>query len=269
MNQPPPRPSFALTLGVTGHRPRRDPKPGEDHATQGAQLRQDKVRQGIDYFLELLESAVADLRGAGNQWSDSAPMVIAMVSSLAEGSDRIAAKAALARRMPLDVVLPCPRESYERTFGDDASRAEFSALVDRARACQILPLTAEARLPSKEDLARAYELAGLTLLAQADILLAVWDGETARGRGGTGDIVDQAARQGTPIVVIDPIDGTARLLWGGGGSSAPPAMRARELPVAEVGKSILVDVVRGVILAHGADRARTGAELERRLSPSR
>jgi len=268
MNQPPPRPSFALTLGVTGHRPHRDPKPGEDDAIQGPQLREDKVREGIDCFLELLESAVVDLRGARNQWSDSAPTVIAMVSSLAEGSDRIAAKAALARGMPLDVVLPCPRETYERTFGDDASRKEFSTLVGRARACLTLPLAAEARVPSKEDLARAYESAGLTLLAQADILLAVWDGETARGRGGTGDVVDHAARQGTPIVVIDPIDGAARLLWGGG-SSAPPALRARDLPVAEVGKSVLVEIVRGLILPPDLDHEPTGQEVKQQFSPSR
>jgi hypothetical protein len=268
MNQPPPRPSFALTLGVTGHRPHRDSKPGDDNSNQGPQLREDKVREGIDGFLDLLKSAVGDLRGASNQWFDSAPPVVAMVSSLAEGSDRIAAKAALARGMPLDVVLPFARETYEQSFGDEASRAEFSTLIRQARACLILPLAAEARVPSKEDLARAYESAGLALLAQADILLAVWDGETARGRGGTGDIVDQAARRGTPIVVIDPIDGAARLLWGGG-SFAPPALHARDLPVAEVGKSVLVEIVRGLILPRDLDHEPTGQEVKQQFSPSR
>jgi hypothetical protein len=247
MKQPLSGPSIMLTLGVTGHRPHRDPKSGDDGRSQGRELREDNVRKGIDRFLDLLQHAVVDLQRAANQGLDSARPVIAIVSSLAEGSDRIAAKAALARGMPLDVVLPCPRETYEGTFGDNASRAEFSTLIGQARACVIQPLAAEVRVPSKNDLAAAYESAGLTLLARSDILLAVWDGETARGRGGTGDIVNQAGRQGMPIVIIDPVDGAAGLLWRGGGSFVPPKTNARDLPVAAVGGNVLVEVVRGLI----------------------
>lgn len=261
MKQLPPRPSFALTLGVSGHRPSRDPKPGAGEANSGPQLRADKVRDAIDDFLANLKEAVDDLSQAANEWFDSAPPVIAMVSSLAEGSDRIAAEAALAIGLPLDVVLPCARAVYEQTFVDDSSRAEFETLLDKARARLILPLDDEPGAAREAQLAHAYESAGLTMLAQADILIAVWDGEPARGRGGTGDIVDDAARQGTPVVVIDPSEGTTRLLWPGAGPFALPARRARDLPVAAVDKDTLTQIIRGLVLPPQSEHERAGLEM--------
>jgi hypothetical protein len=261
MKQLPPRPSFALTLGVSGHRPSRDPKPGAGEASSGPQLRADKVREAIDDFLANLKEAVDDLSQAANEWFDSAPPVIAMVSSLAEGSDRIAAEAALAIGLPLDVVLPCARAAYEQTFVDDSSRAEFETLLDKARARLILPLDDEPDAAREAQLAHAYESAGLTMLAQADILIAVWDGEPARGRGGTGDIVDDAARQGTPVVVIDPSEGTTRLLWPGAGPFALPARRARDLPVAAVDKDALTQIIRGLVLPPQSEHERAGLEM--------
>ena len=44
---------------------------------------------------------------------------------------------------------------------------------------------------------------GLTVLSQADILLAVWDGDRSRGRGGTAEMVAEAARQRIPIIHVD------------------------------------------------------------------
>ena len=261
MQQLPPRPSFALTLGVTGHRPSRGPQPGADKGSQKSELREDKVRAGIDSLLAMIEDAVGDLSGAAEEWFDPAPPLVALVSSLAEGSDRIAADAALAKGMPLDVVLPCASAIYEQTFVDDSSRAEFATLLDKARACLILPSSGELGAASEAELARAYEAAGLTMLAQADILIAVWDGEPAKGRGGTGDIVDDAARQGTPIVVVDPVSGAMRLLWQGGGPFALPARRARDLPVAAVDRNALVDIIRGLVLPPASSHERAGLKM--------
>ena len=41
---------------------------------------------------------------------------------------------------------------------------------------------------------KSYELCGLTVLAQCDMLIAVWDGKRGRLLGGTGGLVDEAAR---------------------------------------------------------------------------
>jgi hypothetical protein len=45
------------------------------------------------------------------------------------------------------------------------------------------------------------------------VLIAVWDGLAARGRGGTAEVVQLAITRGTPVVHV-PVDGSpARLLW--------------------------------------------------------
>jgi hypothetical protein len=257
MKQYPPKPRFALTAGITGHRLLRDDNQGDAPAPRETEFRSDKVESGIADFLDMLKGVVADSRAEANAWFDPGPDQIALVSSLAEGSDRIAARSALARGMPLDVVLPCARSIYEQSFQDHSSRKEFSLLLDQARACLVLPMP---MTEAKPDIERAYEIAGLTVLAQVDILIAVWDGQPARGRGGTGDIVDDAARQGLPIVVIDPVNGAPRLLWSGGGQFALPVRGASELACREVGREVLVEIVRGVVLAPNSEAERAGLD---------
>src|SRR5207248_1351514 len=62
----------------------------------------------------------------------------------------------------------------------------------------------------------AYERAGHLMLDQSDVLLAVWDGEVARGRGGAAQIVADAVARDIPVIWIDPT-GTSptTLLWDG------------------------------------------------------
>ncbi len=57
----------------------------------------------------------------------------ALVTALAEGADRIAARAALARGWRLVAPLPFPAEDYAADFAEPASRAEFDALLARAQ----------------------------------------------------------------------------------------------------------------------------------------
>ncbi|HEY4455309.1 MAG TPA: hypothetical protein VGN81_13425 [Pseudonocardiaceae bacterium] len=51
----------------------------------------------------------------------------------------------------------------------------------------------------------AYLAASLRMLADADELLAVWDGAPARGLGGTAEVVDAARRLTLPVTVIWPV----------------------------------------------------------------
>jgi hypothetical protein len=240
----PPKPKLALTLGITGHRLHRVALPGDPGGATPAgapSIQEAQVRAAIDGVLSLLVDTLGDMRHRFQDWFEDATPIIALTSSLAEGSDRIAAQAALAKNMPVDVVLPCARARYEQTFDDDASRQEFAGLFDKARATLTLQLAVDAN--TEQSLGRAYELAGLTVLAQSDILIAVWDGEPPRGRGGTAEIVDEAARLGTPIVVIDPNGGEPRLLWDGGRSVRVPVRHAADLPVVDIGVGIRTVVV--------------------------
>ena len=134
------------------------------------------------------------------------------MSALADGADTIAAKAALGLGYALDAPLPFAEAEYENDFSSDAVDGhtplqDFRALVEKARSVLQLPGRRRTTADTKEqgDLKenRAYEAVGLTVLSQADILLAVWDGKLSRGRGGTAEMVAEAARAGIPIVLID------------------------------------------------------------------
>ena len=49
---------------------------------------------------------------------------------------------------------------------------------------------------------QAYERAGRYVVDRCDAIIAVWDGEKSRGRGGTAEIVGYAQEQGVPIAWV-------------------------------------------------------------------
>jgi hypothetical protein len=139
-----------------------------------------------------------------------------IISALAEGADRVVARRLLERDgSALVAVLPLLPEDYERDFDTEASRIEFRRLLGRAAEVVQLP-----EKPSREG---AYEAAGQVVVERADVMVAVWDGEPARGRGGTAGVVEQARRAGLPIVWIHEGDRTPPT----GGRRSLEADRAR------------------------------------------
>lgn len=156
----------ALRVGVTGHRHLADAE---------------AVARDVDRVLDRLVTS----RDA---------TVLTAVSSLAEGADRVVAKRVLARQGTLDAVLPLDRDDYATDFADDASRHDFLRLLDAADSVSSSP-----RQESREA---AYEHAGREVLARCDVLLALWDGEPSRGRGGTAQLVTEARAIGKPVEVV-------------------------------------------------------------------
>jgi hypothetical protein len=197
----PPKPRLALAVGVIGHRPNRLPE-----AVRGTVAAQ--IGAVMDAIALAAGAAQADAADA-EYYTAQAPL-LSIVNALAEGADRMAAEAALARGYVLDVPLPFAPETYEQDFAGEESRAAFRALLKRARSVLVLP-------GRREAAPRAYEAAGLVLLGQSDLLLAVWDGEAGAGRGGTTELLAAAARRGLPIIHVDAKGLVApRLLWSGG-----------------------------------------------------
>jgi len=113
---------------------------------------------------------------------------------LAEGADRLVARELLERGASLVVVLPLDRDDYRRDFATEASLAEFDHLLAAADDVRSVPA-----FDSREA---AYEAAGLTVLEASDVLIAVWDGRSSRGRGGTAEIVEAANARGTNVLVV-------------------------------------------------------------------
>jgi hypothetical protein len=166
---------------------------------------------------------------------------VTLISGLAEGADRMAAQAAVDQGLTLSAVLPFPIDIYEQDFFEQSSRAEYRALIDKAKS--ILALCGDyMHKPS------AYESAGLTILGNSDILVAVWDGKPSEGQGGTTELVECAAKNGLPIIHIDAAGKRApRLLWGGLTKFPLSDVDLADLPVLPLAKSLpdLVDKLVG------------------------
>lgn len=118
-----------------------------------------------------------------------------VVTSLAEGADRLVARrAARLEGWAHEVVLPLDPADYETDFADETSVTEFRLLLASAAAVDRVP-----DAPTRED---AYLAAGRVVLDRCDALLAVWDGQPARGLGGTAEIVAEARARALPLTWV-------------------------------------------------------------------
>jgi len=186
--------SPSLRIGVSGHRV--PPKlPEESEAP---------LRVLIDRMLAAIAAAARKANTAG---------ALVILSALAEGSDRIVAAAGLAAGFALQAVLPFEKAEYERDFDTPMSRREFEELLGRA--CDVFELDGAA-----DERPRAYEAAGLFMLANIDVLIAIWDGGVAAGIGGTAQIVERAIADGIAVVWIEPSHPNAmQISWPGSGAA--------------------------------------------------
>jgi hypothetical protein len=121
------------------------------------------------------------------------------VSSLAEGADQLFAFAVLAAGGQLHAVIPS--QGYEQTFATPRARSAYAALLLLAEQTTTMPFAE----PSED----AFLAAGHEVADGCDLLIAVWDGRQAAGKGGTGDIVNHARARGREICVVWP-DGARR-----------------------------------------------------------
>ena len=93
-----------------------------------------------------------------------------------------------------------PSSDYEKTF-DPKGVAEYRRLLLRGTKTTTLKWPA----PSEE----AFLDAGQHVADSADVVIAIWDGRDARGKGGTADILRYAQQHGKRTIVIWP-DGVER-----------------------------------------------------------
>ncbi len=114
------------------------------------------------------------------------------VTCLAAGADQLGAECILRRNGELYVVLPFP--DIERSFSGDALHT-YRHLLQKASTVEIVD-----DCPSDEE---AYLAAGKRVVDLSDILIAVWDGMPAKGKGGTADVVAYARTRQVPVIHID------------------------------------------------------------------
>jgi hypothetical protein len=163
---------YCFWVGVTGHRE----LPPDPALTE-------RVRE----VLGLIRRALVKER--------MMPSRLGVVSSLAEGADRVVADEVLAEKgARLEASLAFPREEYLRDFTTAASREEFLELLGQASAVTMVPDT------GRRD--ETYAEAGRLTADRCDALVTNWDGARSRGAGDTADVVDHARKRGVPIYWI-------------------------------------------------------------------
>jgi hypothetical protein len=120
------------------------------------------------------------------------------ITCLAGGADQLFARAVLALRGSLDVVLPA--EDYELSGIDDGNREHFRNLLALADDVETMPYRTSNRT--------AYLAASEVMLSRCDLLLAVWDGKPSRTMGDTADVVRKARERRIPVQIVWPTQAT-------------------------------------------------------------
>ncbi len=116
------------------------------------------------------------------------------LSSIAGGGDQLFVQQALAIGLAWHAILPLARAEFARDFTpeDWATVEETLAAADHVR-----------MISEYGDRKDGYLDCGIETVNGSDVLLAVWDGEPARGKGGTADVVQYAESIGKPVMIID------------------------------------------------------------------
>ena len=150
-----------LTIGVTGH------------------------RQIADTCTARIEAAVLSVLEGVRARAPDAPMLL--LTGLAEGADRLVARLAVERfGAELVAVLPRAACDYRQDFATAESKAEFDRLLRSARLVVSPPPGTGAGPAEPTD---GYLWAGNFTALHSHLLIALWDGDEARGDGGTAEIV--------------------------------------------------------------------------------
>lgn len=172
-----------IRIGVTGHRPNR--------LKVSEKRLQRRVRAVLKHLIAI----------AGKPAARGEP-VLEVISPLAEGCDRIVAREVLALDQRLTAIIPFSKRDYEKTFSAPEASKEFRELwkASAERVC----LKGEAKRPEA-----AYVAVGNVTLARADVILTIWDGKPAAGRGGAPEILQNALEWGVPIIWVHAADGRA------------------------------------------------------------
>jgi hypothetical protein len=156
------------------------------------------LEERLTTVLRSLIEKGGEVRSANARYFSESPARFIFVSPLADGSDQLAAGIALELGYELQAILPFDRGRYRAGMADDDARFRFDDLLGRAKCVLELPGEHGLNLDS-------FVMAGRATVAHSDLMIAVWDGQPPRGRGGTGEIVEVALTRGTPLIHV-PVD---------------------------------------------------------------
>lgn len=158
--------SLPIVIGVTGHR--------------------DLCEEDIPLLRVLFCEVITDFQTR----YPSTPIVL--MSSLAEGADRLGAHVALEMGIEVIAPLPFPVEEYKKDFKTEESVLEFDDLLTKVSRSFTVPLAEGASPENLGDLYyrnEQYGQVGGYIARYSQILVAFWDGKHLSNQGGTSSVV--------------------------------------------------------------------------------
>jgi hypothetical protein len=166
--------AFRLVVGVTGHRE----LPDEEAAARAVRLVLEQIK---DEFPHAPKTTV----------------FFTVLSPLAEGADRLVAREILKLEgSQLEVVLPFDKDEYVKDFRHPTE--EFESLLQESKRVK--------QLGGKKTEEHTYTPVGHYVVDHCDVLIALWDGQPAAGKGGTAEIVQYARDTKCPLFRINSQD---------------------------------------------------------------
>ena len=137
------------------------------------------------------------------------------VSSIALGADLVFAEECLAAGLPWKCMLPFPKEEFRKDDFTDADWARAEACLAKAYRVEV---TSAGNPPDAAARNVAYLDCGHRMVEAADVLLLLWNGKPAAGKGGTGDLWDYTRTLSKPIWHFNTETGEVRRAgWPGEG----------------------------------------------------
>lgn len=177
----PPKVRLTLRIGVTGHRCQTLEKSEELNAA-------------VLEVLEMIRS-IADRIILRSPFAFESEAECRVVSALAAGADRAVARVASDAKFPLDYILPFHRDVYAETFGGDPELVKEFAKLIAADQATILELDG-----GSSNRKEAFVELADALVANCDVILAIWDGKPAKGIGGTREVIKKSMAREIPVV---------------------------------------------------------------------
>lgn len=150
------------------------------------------MRMGVTGHQQIPSDALACIQRSIRQCLQSESPPVIGLSSLAAGADQLFASCLLELGGHLHVVVPSAH--YDETFPTMESRQSYYHYL--AKASDIIEMDE----PSPSE--RAFFNAGCKIVDLSDKMIAIWDGNAARGFGGTADVVAYARKLGRPLEII-------------------------------------------------------------------
>ena len=129
---------------------------------------------------------------------ESTPGMVYGVASVAAGGDLLFAESCIQLAVPLCVLLPLPVEQFRKDFDE----------VTWSRAEQVLKKAASVEVTGgNQSREECYYECGIETVQRSRLLLALWDGNSSHGLGGTEDVVTFARGISKPVVWLHSVTG--------------------------------------------------------------